>query len=158
MSELRAAAPVVRDAAAPRTAQARLPCGLERWIARDKWHGRVLLLGLSLLPMLVLGLLDSPLCLTAVLFHLPCPGCGLTRATLRLLAGDWRGALVLHPLAPIVSPLVVGGLGYVAVRYVVTGNTSVGRPFVWVAALLSAALFALWVARWLGAFGGPVVV
>lgn len=136
----------------------RLPLGLERWIHRDAWHGRAALLGLSLLPLVALGLLDTPLCLTAALFHLPCPGCGLTRATLLLLHGQWRAAMALHPLAPLVSPLVIGGLGYVAVRYVVTGKTTVSRAFVWVAAGLSVALFLLWVARWLGAFGGPVPV
>jgi hypothetical protein len=32
-----------------------------------------------------------------ILLGLPCPGCGLTRAGLRLLAGEFSGAWQMHP-------------------------------------------------------------
>jgi len=32
---------------------------------------------------------------------IPCPGCGLTRATLLLLRGEWRSAVHVHAFAPI---------------------------------------------------------
>ncbi len=32
---------------------------------------------------------------------LPCPGCGLSRALLRLFNGQWTDALRLHPFAPL---------------------------------------------------------
>lgn len=32
---------------------------------------------------------------------LPCPGCGLTRASIWLVKGDIAGALKLHPFAPV---------------------------------------------------------
>ena len=37
-------------------------------------------------------------------FHtlgIPCPGCGMTRATLLLVQGEWRQALLMHAFAPI---------------------------------------------------------
>ena len=38
-----------------------------------------------------------PVCPTALLLGIPCPGCGLTRATLALLRGDIAGALPSSP-------------------------------------------------------------
>jgi len=41
---------------------------------------------------------------TCPIFHtlgIPCPGCGLTRATLFLLRGEWKQALTMHLYAPI---------------------------------------------------------
>ena len=35
-------------------------------------------------------------------FGIPCPGCGMTRATLFLIRGEWKQALVMHAYAPIV--------------------------------------------------------
>lgn len=32
---------------------------------------------------------------------IPCPGCGLSRATVLLVEGDWRASLSLHAFAPI---------------------------------------------------------
>jgi len=34
-------------------------------------------------------------------FGIPCPGCGMTRATLFLIHGDWKQALLMHAYAPI---------------------------------------------------------
>jgi hypothetical protein len=38
------------------------------------------------------------ICLFKRLVGRPCPGCGLTRASLSALRGDWRGAFRWHPL------------------------------------------------------------
>src|SRR5262245_13922973 len=34
-------------------------------------------------------------------FGIPCPGCGLTRATLFLVHGDWKQSLIMHAYAPV---------------------------------------------------------
>jgi hypothetical protein len=37
-------------------------------------------------------------------FHtlgIPCPGCGMTRATLFLIQGQWKQAFVMHAFAPV---------------------------------------------------------
>ena len=44
---------------------------------------------------------------------LPCPGCGMTHATVALLRGDFRAMLSYHPLAPVFLlfwSVVVAGL------------------------------------------------
>jgi len=43
-------------------------------------------------------------------FGVRCPGCGMTRATLAILTGDFRKAYSLNPLVFIVVPLVVWGI------------------------------------------------
>lgn len=50
---------------------------------------------------------DLPICPFRIGLGVPCPGCGLTRATLAGVTGDLHGMLHFHPLAPIVTPLVV---------------------------------------------------
>ena len=70
-----------------------------------------------------------------------CPFCGMTRATVALGAGDVRGALDLHPFAPVV---LVGLVALLAV--VATGHASAllrGRRPV----MIVAAMVALWIVR-----------
>jgi hypothetical protein len=125
--------------------------------------GRAARLGLIGLLFGLAVALEVPLCPFALLTHHPCPGCGLTRATLALVRGDLGGALRLHPLSPLVSPLVVVIFAYNAVVYVREGRWAAaeglhGRAVTSLALLLFVALLAVWIARYLGALGGPVPV
>lgn len=104
------------------------------------------------------------ICPFALAFGIPCPGCGLTRAAERLLHADWRGAMRLHPLSPLLVPIV----GFAALRLLVdyvggaSGPPQFGPAFVRsrprAAPLLLALMFGVWGARFLGAWGGPVLV
>ena len=49
----------------------------------------------------------SPPCLFHLLTGFDCPGCGMTRAFLRLAHGDVRGAWLLHPFSPFLALLLL---------------------------------------------------
>lgn len=119
--------------------------------------------GLSALALLAI-FLEAPLCPTAALLGVPCPGCGLTRATLALLRGDLSGALHLHPLVPVLAPLYFGLIGAAALGYVAGPERPLPRlrfggrwvtPAAWGLLVL---VLGVWLARFFGAFGGPVPV
>jgi len=125
--------------------------------------GRVLRLTAMGAAVLSFALLDIPLCPVAAVAHQPCPGCGLTRATLALVRGRVAEAMGFQPLAPLVCPLVIGFLGYEALAYVRSGRVRVlhgaaARRLMAVGLVLWGLLVAVWVARFCGAFGGPVAV
>ncbi|MEA2599668.1 MAG: hypothetical protein QOF89_660 [Acidobacteriota bacterium] len=88
----------------------------------------------------------TAICLMRRLFHLPCPGCGMTRAFAALAKGDWSAAVVLHPLAPVVAFELIAG-------WTLWGIALAGRPLrlpVRIDAVLlgnAAALLALWLGR-----------
>jgi hypothetical protein len=52
-------------------------------------------------------------------FGIPCPGCGLTRASLFLFHGDWHQAMVFHAFAP----LFVIGLALTTIAAVAPGSS-----------------------------------
>ncbi len=54
----------------------------------------------------------TAVCLSRRLLHLPCPGCGLTRAFALLAKGEWAAAFTMHPLAPVLALEAV--LGWLA--------------------------------------------
>jgi hypothetical protein len=95
-------------------------------------------------------------CPLDALFGQPCPGCGLTRAVGLLFSGDWRSALMIHPLAPIAATAMA------LVAAVAILPQPHGRRIAAVVerlerrtgctVLVPAAMFALWVARLNGFF------
>ncbi|MFK7990721.1 MAG: DUF2752 domain-containing protein [Sandaracinaceae bacterium] len=106
----------------------------------------------------VLVAFGVPICPTKNFLGIPCPGCGMTRATEAMLTGDLMGVLRYHPLAPIVTPIVV----YSAIRTLlisaggipVTSKDPLSRFPKWFWTLLLVSVVGLWVARFAGAFGG----
>ncbi len=106
------------------------------------------------------------ICPFAVLTHHPCPGCGMTRATLALMQGHFSHAIRVHPLSPVVAPLV-GFIGAEAsIRYVIGRvpkwmqrlKQFIRLDATWPWAVLLAAVVGIWLARFAGAFGGPVAI
>ncbi len=99
----------------------------------------------------------------AAITRRPCPGCGLTRATLALLHGHLDEAMRFHPLAPVLVPLVAGFFAYGAIAYVrlgrwpATSGKAAGR-MAGAVIVLWVLLLGVWIARFFGAFGGPVGV
>lgn len=64
-------------------------------LARDRLRPLYPLVAISGL----LALLPFPTCLFKLASGRPCPACGFTRATLRILHGDLRGSFWFHPMA-----------------------------------------------------------
>jgi hypothetical protein len=124
---------------------------------------RAALAGLVIGSIATLAALDFPVCLTAGVLGLPCPGCGLTRATLAALHGRFEEAFRLHPLFLPVAPIYAYFVGSLAYRYVLGSRAKppsrIADQVVTGMALTAIALLTgVWVARFFGAFGGPAPV
>lgn len=120
-------------------------------------------------PLLAVALTSFPLCPFAGVFGIPCPGCGLTRATLDALEGHLGQALRMQPLVFFVAPIYLGAIAKWSLDYVRGPRRGPRRPpSRWrrafdrsigpFAAALALGLIAVWAARWCGYFGGPVPV
>jgi hypothetical protein len=125
------------------------------------WKKRALYTTIGLTPLVAALFAKMPICPTAALFHIPCPGCGLTRATFAALQGDFGDAFHFHPLVFIVTPIYLGVLGSLAWGYVRGGPGGIvskrwNQVVTGLALFLFFALFGVWLARFFGAFGGPV--
>jgi hypothetical protein len=111
---------------------------------------------LPLLVLIAFAVIPLPTCPSRLFVGLPCPGCGLTRATLALLRFDLEAMWRFHPLAPIMTPVVgwaltkpvLEELGWIPKHRVFLRVPNV----VWGALVL--AFFGLYVARLAGFFGG----
>ena len=75
-------------------------------LLRNRKFGLILTGALSL--HIVLSVLRLPLweCPFFRLLNIPCPGCGLTRACMLLLKGDFYSSLKFHAFAPIFIVLI----------------------------------------------------
>jgi hypothetical protein len=103
-------------------------------------------------------------CPTARLLHVPCPGCGATRATKAFLALDFANVVRFNP----VGPLMAAAIAIFAARslYLVArqgnvngiGEGRIGGAIVPTFLTLALAEIVIWVARFFGLFGGPCPV
>lgn len=125
---------------------------------------RVLFVALGVAAFAGIVFFQIPICPTATFLGIPCPGCGLTRATLELAHGHLGAAVALHPLSPVLSPLFAWLTAKAAIDYVRGSAAKSGddaKRARWTARLGAALLIALlgvWVLRFFGVFGGPVPV
>ena len=75
------------------------------WRGWARWAGVGVVLALSGVVLARLAVRDDPsrsFCVFLRVTGVPCMTCGMTRASAHLAKGEWREALVRHPLAPVV--------------------------------------------------------
>jgi hypothetical protein len=111
----------------------------------------------GVVAVLILGVGYS--CPIKLVAGVPCPTCGITRACRLVLRGDFGGATRMHPLVWLAVPVVALLLGVELVGYARTHTWGASRRLRGADALMvttAALLFALWIARFAGYFGGPV--
>lgn len=103
-------------------------------------------------------------CGFALIFHIPCPGCGSTRAMLALASGDLHAFVRYNPLAPFMTVLIVILMVQALASLLVTGtfrrvgDGKVGMLVSRGALVIASLEVVLWLARFGGLLGGPVPV
>lgn len=103
-------------------------------------------------------------CGFASIFHVPCPGCGSTRAMLALGSGDFHALVRFNPLAPFMT-LLIGALAAQALASILAtgsfrrvGDGTVGMIVARGVMVVGALEILVWLARFGGVLGGPVPV
>ncbi|MFW5739011.1 MAG: DUF2752 domain-containing protein [Myxococcota bacterium] len=124
---------------------------------------RLLIVAAIVAAMGVVTLLEVAVCPMAVIVGIPCPGCGMTRATLSALHGDFATSFRFHPLGMIIVPLFATYAIAHAVSYIRHGVSQVDKIVSgkWIdrfLVLLLITMIGVWIARFFGAFGGPAPV
>lgn len=93
------------------------------------------------------------LCVFRLSFGVPCGGCGLTRATVALVHGEWRAALGFNVLAPLWWAWALGWWGLAVLRRV--RAQPLPRSPRWLGATMLLLLAVFWAARLVDFFGTP---
>ncbi len=106
-----------------------------RNILKHAWH-RVQPNGVAILAILAgtffVITLDGPSCLLRRTVGIPCPGCGMTRATLALLRLDFAAAFAYHPLVYIIVPFII-----VLSVLLITGRTTIKKSTPYLIAIMA---------------------
>jgi len=67
-------------------------------LVKKYWIGLVLFF----ITMIIMNIIFGSVCYSTLLFGIPCPFCGMTRATILMLTGHFRESFRMHPLLPLV--------------------------------------------------------
>ncbi len=67
-------------------------------IVRKYWLG----MAISLLVLSIVDYIFNTVCISTILFGVPCPACGMTRAAKLLLTGHFARSFQMHPLLLLV--------------------------------------------------------
>lgn len=94
-----------------------------------------MLVGLTVVSLIILAAAGFLPCGIRLLFGIPCPMCGITRAYRAMLCGDFCGAFKYHPLFWL---LPVGAVLLYAVK-----NKAVRRRILIIGAVLLAAVYVI---------------
>ena len=116
---------------------------------------RKLVLTITVVAFLQLGITSVGLpgwpCPFLHVVGIPCPGCGLTRAMVLLLRGDWRRSLAFHAFAPLfIVALMIAittALLPETVRQRIVTSTEVLERSTGITSLLLVGLILYWLAR-----------
>jgi Protein of unknown function (DUF2752) len=121
-------------------------------------YAAVAVLGVAIACLLAF---DVTLCPLAGIFGVPCPSCGLTRATWLLITARHKEAFIMHPGIVVVWPYimcVLGHLFFCGRRCSYDGQTKINYFLQIVSSLVLVVLLGLWLARFAGYWGGAVAV
>jgi hypothetical protein len=131
------------------------------------WRGRAkraAIVALAISPVLAAVGFQLPVCPSAGLMGVPCPGCGLTRATLAALQGHFSEAFTLHPLFALLTPVYLGltaAASWAYIRGPVPPSPKRGwdgKLFGIFLIVVLALMIGVWFLRFFGLFGGPVPI
>jgi hypothetical protein len=91
-------------------------CEWQKWtvnlyleLLKKYWIGIIL----GLFVMIGLDYVYGSVCFSIIMFGIPCPGCGMTRATKLLLTGHLKQSFQMHPLLPLV---IIGVVFYPIIK------------------------------------------
>ena len=108
--------------------------------------------GMALLQLVLAAFgIDGWQCPILHVFRIPCPGCGLTRATLFLFRGDFNQAMVFHAFAPLfviaLALITIAAVAPDTSRARIIARTELLERHTRVAGLILVGLIIYWLAR-----------
>ncbi len=105
----------------------------QRLISITKKYAIILAIGFAYLIWVLLTDIKIP-CIFNLVFHLECPGCGITRMIVAIARFDFLAAFYFNPFIFVSFPLILLLIIYPEVKYVKYGSYSLDKlkPLVWI--------------------------